>query len=491
MRRILLVLVTLALCAAGLPAAAEAKSTDEVINLAPARAEGAVARGISVGPFTLSNRMREAYDVAVFPTLLGQRRDGSLFARSDPAARASARRLLAEQVRGFPLAPGAARSVLARVKRVPLGGRGLYATLVFRATPAHRLAGQAIRNVFQLNASLLLDPRRPRVRFRAGAIRTEQAGTGLRSFVPVRNTGTGIAPVGGRLVVRDAAGAVISTVRLATKRILPGAVVDLAAPLRGRMPRGAYTLQARLQGGRREASAQAALRLFATDRVATRAARIASFGTPTAYRGEDVEIAGRFRNAGNVPFAPRGVIEVMRLGDDRPLRRVPLRVARAAPGKLGSFSAKLALPGAERSYGLTVRLLDGPRELDERTTSIGVVERPPLSRRVQDAITRHAVPLVVLLVLALVGASAALLVRRPAGAPAAADARRPLELNRATAAELERLPGMGRAMAERIVAHREEHGDFGSLDDLAAVRGFGPGRIEALRDRATVSLARR
>jgi competence protein ComEA len=50
---------------------------------------------------------------------------------------------------------------------------------------------------------------------------------------------------------------------------------------------------------------------------------------------------------------------------------------------------------------------------------------------------------------------------------------------------------MGRATAERIVAHREEHGDFASLDDLAAVRGFGPGRIEALRDRVTVTLARR
>jgi DNA uptake protein ComE-like DNA-binding protein len=41
------------------------------------------------------------------------------------------------------------------------------------------------------------------------------------------------------------------------------------------------------------------------------------------------------------------------------------------------------------------------------------------------------------------------------------------------------------------VAHRDEHGDFASLDDLGAVRGFGPGRIEALRDRVSVSLARR
>ncbi|MCW3047539.1 MAG: competence protein ComEA [Solirubrobacterales bacterium] len=489
MRRILLVLFSLALCAGGPPAAAQAKSTDEVINLAPARAEGALARGISVGPFTLSNRMREDYDVTVFPTLLGQRRDGSLFARSDPAARASARRLLAEQVRAFPLAPGAARSVLARVKRVPSGGRGLYATLVFRATPARLLPAQSIRNVFQLNASLLLDPRRALVRFHAGAIRTEQAGPGLRSFVPVRNTGTGIAPVGGRLVVRDAAGAVVTSVRMATQRILPGAVVDLAAPLRTGLPRGAYTIQARLQGGRRDASAQGALRLFATDHVATRAARIATFGTPTAYRGEDVEIAGRFRNAGNVAFAPRGVVEITRLGDDRPLRRVALRVDRAAPGKLGSFSAKLALPGAARSYGLTVRLLDGPRELDERTTSVGVVDRPPLSRRVQDAITRHAVPLVVLLLLALVGAAAALLLRRPVRAPAAAGERRLLDLNLASAAELELLPGIGRAMAQRIVAQREEHGPFGSLDDLAAVRGFGAGRIEALRDRATVTLS--
>src|SRR5258705_4276668 len=189
MRRILLPIFVLALCAAGLPpAAAEAKSTDEVINLAPARAEGAVAAGISVGPFTLSNRMREAYDVTVFPTLLGQRRDGSLFARSDPEARASARRLVAQQVRAFPLAPGAARSVLARVKRLPAGGRGLYATLVFRATPAHRPAAQAIPNVFQLNPSPLLDPRPPPVRFRPGPIPTEQAGPPPAAVVAGRNT---------------------------------------------------------------------------------------------------------------------------------------------------------------------------------------------------------------------------------------------------------------------------------------------------------------
>lgn len=56
----------------------------------------------------------------------------------------------------------------------------------------------------------------------------------------------------------------------------------------------------------------------------------------------------------------------------------------------------------------------------------------------------------------------------------------PLELNNATAADLERLPGIGPELARRIVAHREEQGPFRRLEDLAAVKGFGPRKLERL-----------
>ncbi|MEI6739241.1 MAG: ComEA family DNA-binding protein [Gemmatimonadaceae bacterium] len=49
----------------------------------------------------------------------------------------------------------------------------------------------------------------------------------------------------------------------------------------------------------------------------------------------------------------------------------------------------------------------------------------------------------------------------------------PVPVNRATAQELERLPGIGPALAQRLVAYRERHGPFRSLDDLLGVPGIG------------------
>jgi competence protein ComEA len=68
-----------------------------------------------------------------------------------------------------------------------------------------------------------------------------------------------------------------------------------------------------------------------------------------------------------------------------------------------------------------------------------------------------------------------------AGAPAtAASASGPVDLNRATAAELDVLPGVGPATAAAIVAEREQNGPFLSVDELARVRGIGPAKLDAL-----------
>ena len=66
--------------------------------------------------------------------------------------------------------------------------------------------------------------------------------------------------------------------------------------------------------------------------------------------------------------------------------------------------------------------------------------------------------------------------------------RRPppvVDVNRATAAELERLPRVGPALARRIVAWRETHGRFQSIDDLRHVRGIGPATAALLAQSVT------
>lgn len=62
-----------------------------------------------------------------------------------------------------------------------------------------------------------------------------------------------------------------------------------------------------------------------------------------------------------------------------------------------------------------------------------------------------------------------------------------IDLDRAPAAELARLPRVGPALASRIVDDREAHGPFGSLEGLHRVRGVGPATLEALAPHAAFS----
>jgi len=68
----------------------------------------------------------------------------------------------------------------------------------------------------------------------------------------------------------------------------------------------------------------------------------------------------------------------------------------------------------------------------------------------------------------------------PSDNPATLAARR-LDLNAATQAELELLPGIGPASAKAIVDFRKHTGGFKSLDDLDKVPGIGPKTLDRVR----------
>lgn len=61
-----------------------------------------------------------------------------------------------------------------------------------------------------------------------------------------------------------------------------------------------------------------------------------------------------------------------------------------------------------------------------------------------------------------------------------------VDINSAAAAELAALPGLGEALAARIVAWRAENGPFSSVEALLEVPGIGPGKLDGLRDRLRV-----
>jgi competence protein ComEA len=70
--------------------------------------------------------------------------------------------------------------------------------------------------------------------------------------------------------------------------------------------------------------------------------------------------------------------------------------------------------------------------------------------------------------------------------PSPAGAGQKINLNLATAEDLETLPGIGEVLAQRILEHRESNGPFTSVDQLLEVSGIGEARLEDIRDEVTV-----
>lgn len=136
----------------------------------------------------------------------------------------------------------------------------------------------------------------------------------------------------------------------------------------------------------------------------------------------------------------------------------------------------------------------------------GVYELPPGSRMV-DALeaaggpTRHADVDAVNLAAPISDAEQVFVPRRGAsprrttgGVAGGASGKAPpviptdglINLNVATVAELDELPGIGPQTAQAIVEHRTRNGPFLSVEELLDVRGIGPSKLAALRERVTV-----
>ena len=77
----------------------------------------------------------------------------------------------------------------------------------------------------------------------------------------------------------------------------------------------------------------------------------------------------------------------------------------------------------------------------------------------------------------------------PAGAPGVRTAAGPgrlIDVNTASAAELDTLPGIGPVLADRIIAERQKR-PFANVDELRRVSGLGPKKLDAIRRFVTVS----
>jgi len=89
-------------------------------------------------------------------------------------------------------------------------------------------------------------------------------------------------------------------------------------------------------------------------------------------------------------------------------------------------------------------------------------------------------------VLAASPAAVAVAADSSASSAAVSETKDKININTASAKELQKLDGVGRSVAERIVHYREEHGPFKRGEDLRKVEGIGAGLWERNRDRIVV-----
>jgi competence protein ComEA len=166
-----------------------------------------------------------------------------------------------------------------------------------------------------------------------------------------------------------------------------------------------------------------------------------------------------------VLLAPRLVHRGAARAAAPPLRVAHHPVARAAPRLV------VDVAGAVRRPGL-YRLAAGARVDDALTAAGG-----PTAKADVVGVNRAA-PLAD-------GEQVVVPVRGAAGAAAAAAGTAgtgaPVDLNSASAEQLDTLPGIGPATAAKILAYRQQHGPFRSLAELDAISGIGPAKLAQLQ----------
>jgi competence protein ComEA len=155
----------------------------------------------------------------------------------------------------------------------------------------------------------------------------------------------------------------------------------------------------------------------------------------------------------------------------------PIRVGQADGG--GSSRLVVHVAGAVRRPGV-YRLAAGARVVDAVRRAGGARRRADLSAlnlaaKLEDG-RQVLVP--------MRGATPAAGGSVAAGGSAAPAT--PVDLNTATADQLDQLDGIGPGMAAAILKYRQEHGGFGSVEELGGVPGIGEKRLAALREQVRV-----
>jgi competence protein ComEA len=142
-------------------------------------------------------------------------------------------------------------------------------------------------------------------------------------------------------------------------------------------------------------------------------------------------------------------------------------------------SETVHVAGAVRRPGVYV-LHGGARVQDAVRRAGGPTRKADVNAINLAALLQDGVQVVVPVRLSAVAAAAVAGGATAAAGPGAVPSA-PINLNTATAEQLDTLDGVGPATAQKILDYRSQHGGFRSIEDLGQVSGIGPKRLAALR----------
>jgi competence ComEA-like helix-hairpin-helix protein len=488
---------------------AAAQGENGTFGIAPSKQQviGRPPRTLDV--LQVTNTQKLSFSVRVFASPIVQLPQGGFTYENTDRGRQIGAELVTLGATRFDMAPNSRHDVSIKWNKVLPHLRLAPVAIVVEATPLEKNKPD-LSNIYRLvSLNLLQLPGRGRRDGHFADVRAEQGapGKGLVFTPVVVNDGNVFdRPRDGRVVIKDSQGKKVARGDFKGDLVLPGARREYPVPIKAGLPAGNYTVTAAMHFGadKRLKLLTKPFRLTGTDQLPTVAVKIGSL-KGEGVDGDPVHVSILVKNTGTDVAAP---VVLLKLFESRnashgtkPLatKSIALDVMKPKSDKQVTVDLDtIAKVGTEYTVEANASVKD--RSFDDATFTFFGIKEKSFFEKVWDAITNNLLWIglvggLLLLALALLRSqrrmkrrleqAAGTVVETPvasAEAPVAAAAGKRVNINTAGVEELTRLPGIGPKAAERLIEHREEFGDFATVEELQKVTGFGAARVDALRE---------